>query len=58
MASDVEKLKCKQKTRYKSQNEAKQSIERLQAKRRTNKSLRVYRCPVCLSFHITSSPKR
>lgn len=58
MVSEIEKAKCKKKTRYKNENEAKKSIERVQAKHGKSKKLRVYRCPVCLSFHITSSPKR
>ena len=57
MVTDNEKTNCKKKTRYKSENEAKQSIDRLRLKI-GNKSLRIYRCPVCLSFHITSKPKR
>ena len=58
MVSDIEKSKCKRKSRYKSENEAKQSIKRVQAKHGASRSLRVYRCPVCFSFHITSSPRR
>jgi hypothetical protein len=58
MLSSNEKANCKQKTRYKSNIEARQSIERLKHKRGVNKSLRVYKCPVCFQYHITSSPSR
>jgi hypothetical protein len=58
MPTENEKLKCKQKTRYKNDHEAQQSIKILRDKHGVRKSLRTYKCSVCLGYHITSSPKR
>ncbi|HSX37140.1 MAG TPA: hypothetical protein VLG13_03465 [Patescibacteria group bacterium] len=57
MASDNEKARCKSKTRYQTEYDAKESIKRIQLKHGGGKSLRVYNCPVCTRYHITSSPK-
>ena len=56
MATASEKAKCKQKKRYGSDHEAQQAAKLIYAK--LSKSLRVYHCPVCSGYHLTSSARR
>jgi hypothetical protein len=58
MSTDSEKANCKRKTRYPTEHDAKRSIARLRDKRGINKSFRIYKCPVCFGYHLTSSPKQ
>ena len=47
------------KTRYDSQEDAEEQIEYLKAHDLVDEvQLRVYKCPQCYSFHLTSKPKR
>lgn len=57
MPSEKEKAKCKRKTRYSTDYEARESIKRVRTRHGAGKSLRVYHCPVCFGYHITSSAK-
>jgi hypothetical protein len=58
MYTDKEKTSCKRKTRYSTENDAKRSIDLLRDKRGVHKTLRIYKCPICFSYHLTSSSKK
>jgi hypothetical protein len=55
--SDAEKLNCKRKVRYASDFAAKTALKKTRSFSGKVPS-RVYKCPVCLGFHLTSKPRR
>jgi hypothetical protein len=57
MASDTEKANCKRKKKYSSDFEAQTALKK---SRRYSGHVpsRVYKCPVCFNWHLTSSKKR
>ena len=58
MPSDIEIKKCKQKTRFTTEADAKRALNKIHAGWMSKKPLRVYKCPVCSGWHLTSKPRR
>jgi hypothetical protein len=56
MPSDKEKLNCKSKKRFATDAEARSALAHLKSKPGKHPS-RVYKCPVCFGYHLTSKPK-
>lgn len=54
MASPNEKAACKRKVRYGSDAAAQAAIKKINPVRALAKPSRVYRCPVCAGWHLTS----
>ena len=49
---------CKKKVRFASNGAAQAALQRINPTLRPNKPIRVYRCPVCSGWHLTSKKSR
>jgi hypothetical protein len=58
MLSDKERLSCKKKTRYANDAAAQSALKRINPAGKLKKPRRVYKCPICSGWHLTSQPKR
>jgi hypothetical protein len=58
MATENEKASCKKKVRFANQAAAQAAIKKINPIKRLGKPSRVYKCPVCSGYHLTSSSKR
>lgn len=54
MASDKERALCKAKRRFSSDADAQAAVKRINPSRALKKPARVYRCTVCVGYHLTS----
>ena len=58
MPSDAEKAKCKRKVRFDSELAAKSALKKINPGGRGKLPSRMYKCPVCFKWHLSSQPKR
>jgi len=58
MFSSNEKIACKRKTRFTSDAAAQAALKKIKSGWFSKKPSRVYKCPVCSGWHLTSRPKR
>jgi hypothetical protein len=58
MASDREKDICKSKRRFPNDAAAQDALKKINPKHRLKRPYRVYKCPVCSGYHLTSQPRR
>jgi hypothetical protein len=49
---------CKRKVRYSSDVAAQAAFKKINPTKALKKPLRVYKCPICAGFHLTSQKKR
>lgn len=49
---------CRTKRRYRSWNEAQDALTQIRRKDRKQKPVRVYDCPQCHGYHLTSKPEQ
>lgn len=54
MASINEKVACKRKRRFGSDADAQAALKRINPTRELKKPTRVYKCPVCFGYHLTT----
>jgi len=54
MASMNETQACKRKVRYSNDSTAQEALKRINPTHALNKPTRVYKCPVCSGYHLTS----
>ncbi|MDB5163786.1 MAG: hypothetical protein JWS12_404 [Candidatus Saccharibacteria bacterium] len=54
MISDNERRACKRKVRYATDAAAQMAIKKINPTRALKKPSRVYKCPVCSGYHLTS----
>jgi hypothetical protein len=54
MASQNEINACKRKKRYSNDSTAQEALKRINPTHALNKPTRVYKCPVCSGYHLTS----
>jgi hypothetical protein len=58
MTSLNEKAACKKKKRFSNEAAAKDALKKINPARKLGKPYRIYKCPVCFGYHLTSSNKR
>lgn len=54
MISPNEKKACKRKVRYSSDAAAQAALKKINPRHALKKPTRVYRCPICSGWHLTS----
>ncbi|HSX43790.1 MAG TPA: hypothetical protein VLE69_00615 [Candidatus Saccharimonadales bacterium] len=54
MPTPIEKAACKKKVRYSTSAAADAALKRINPSHKLNKPTRVYKCPVCAGYHLTS----
>lgn len=58
MASETEKASCKRKVRYANDAAAQAALKRINPSHALKKPTRVYKCPVCSGYHLTSQRQK
>jgi hypothetical protein len=58
MSSDKEKAACKSKKRFSSDPAAQAALKKINPARKLKKPYRVYKCPVCSGWHLSSQSKK
>lgn len=57
MASLIQKQNCKNKVRYSSDAAAQSAIKKINSSKKLGKPRRVYKCPFCNGWHLSSKSK-
>ncbi|MCA9343589.1 hypothetical protein KC947_01395 [Candidatus Saccharibacteria bacterium] len=55
--NSIEKKNCKNKTRYSNDASAQEALKRINQNKTLGKPRRVYKCPVCNGWHLSSKAK-
>lgn len=58
MANFKERDNCRRKVRFTSDAAAQAALQRINPAKKSGKPLRVYKCPVCSGWHLTSQRSR
>jgi hypothetical protein len=58
MPSSNEIASCKKKIRFSSDAAAQAARKKINPAKRLKRPYRVYKCPVCFGWHLTSQPKK